>query len=73
MQWLMYVTDQVQKVSGHKGSLKAESFFVVFENTSAPIDYIDSVDILLVLGHAFKHCIRIVGAEWTSFYILVKW
>lgn len=59
---LVDVPNQMQQVSGHKSSLEASSVLISGEYAVAPVEDIDSIDILLVLGHSLKGEIRVIGA-----------
>jgi len=72
MQRLVDVSHQVKKVSGHESAFKADSLFISLENALAPIDYVDCVDVLLVLSHSLEGEIWVIGAAWPQGYILVK-
>lgn len=58
----MDIADEVQEVPGHESPLERDAIFIGLEDALAPVDDIDSVDVLLVLGHALEGKIWVVGS-----------
>lgn len=69
----MDVPNQMQEVSRHESSLEAGAVLIGAEHAVAPVDDIDGIDVLLVLGHSLEGKIGVVGAASSLGYMLVKW
>ena len=59
----MDISNEVEEISGHKGTFEGKPFFVGLEDSVAPVDYVDGVDVLLILGHAFEGEIGVVDTS----------
>lgn len=69
----MDVPNQMQEVSGHECALETCAVLIGGEYAVAPVEDIDGIDILLILGHSLEGEIRVIGAALSSGNMLVKW
>lgn len=51
----------MKQVPSHPGAFEADSISIEFEYFVAPVDGVDGVDILLVLGHPAESEVRVVN------------
>lgn len=72
MKRLVDISYEMEQISGHECAFEGESFLVGFKDSIAPVDDVDGIDILLVLGHALEGEIRVVNAASGGSYMLVK-
>lgn len=62
----------MEQISCHKCSLKADAFFVGFEDSRTPVDSVNGVDVGLILSHSLECEIGIIDSKLKDSYMLVK-